>query len=194
MEERMMSNSNPLNLSRRAVLIQGLAAAISGVCIGRWSLAAGSAGDTVAIENFAASGKSTGVVTLSKVIKSDAEWRSQLAPLAYTVTRREGTEYAGTGPYTYNHADGLYRCICCGTALYDSKTKYDSHTGWPSFWQPISTHNVFTKTDRTFGDVRDAIACRLCDAHLGHVFDDGPKPTGQRYCMNSVALNFVARA
>lgn len=190
-----MSNPSPLILSRRAVLMQGLAAVVSGACIGRWSLAAaGGAADTVVIENFAASGKSTGIVTLSKVVKSDAEWRSQLPPLAYQVTRREGTEYAGTGPYTYNHADGLYRCICCGTALYDSKTKYDSGTGWPSFWQPISAHNVFTKTDRSFGDVRDAIACRLCDAHLGHVFSDGPKPTGLRYCMNSVALNFVARA
>jgi len=189
-----MSNDSPLIVTRRAMLLQGLAAAAAGACVGRWSIAAASAGDTVVIENFAASGKSTGIVTLAKVIKSDAEWRSQLAPLAYQVTRREGTEYAGTGPYTYNHADGLYRCICCATALYDSKTKYDSGTGWPSFWQPISAHNVFTKTDRSFGDVRDAIACRLCDAHLGHVFSDGPKPTCLRYCMNSVALNFIARA
>jgi len=189
-----MSKSSPLFLSRRAVLIQGLAAAMSGACLSRWSLAAASDGSTVVIENFAASGKSTGIVTLAKVVKSDADWRSQLPPLAYQVTRREGTEYAGTGPYTYNHAEGVYRCICCSTALYDSKTKYDSGTGWPSFWQPISAHNVFTKTDRSFGDVRDAIACRLCDAHLGHVFPDGPRPTGLRYCMNSVALNFVARA
>ena len=189
-----MPNDSILILSRRAVLIRGLAAVASAACVGRWSAAAASSTDTVTIENFAASGKSAGVVTLAKVIKSDAEWRSQLSPQSYQITRREGTEYAGTGPYTYNHADGLYRCICCGTALYDSKTKYDSGTGWPSFWQPISTHNVFTKTDRSFGDVRDAIACRLCDAHLGHVFPDGPKPTGLRYCMNSVALNFVARA
>ena len=189
-----MSDPSPLLLSRRAVLMRGLAAAAAGACVGRWTSAAAGSADSVVIENFAPSGKSTGVVTVPKVVKSDAEWRSQLAPLAYQVTRHEGTEYAGSGPYTYNHADGLYRCICCSTALYDSKTKYDSHTGWPSFWQPISAHNVFTKTDRSFGDVRDAIACRLCDAHLGHVFPDGPKPTGLRYCMNSVALNFFARA
>ena len=188
-------------VTRRAFLLSGgMAAAVIAV----WSFrsapsylsTASPSGPApeVAIAGFSAAGTPMGTVRLPKIIKSDAEWRSQLAPLAYQVTRREGTEYAGTGPYTNNHADGLYRCICCDTALYDSKTKYDSHTGWPSFWQPISEHNVSTKTDRSFGDVRDAIACRLCDAHLGHVFSDGPKPTGLRYCMNSVALNFVARA
>src|ERR1700733_7870770 len=157
-------------------------------------MAAPAAPATVAIENFSPAGKDLGTVRVPKVVKSEADWKKMLQPLQFEVTRHADTEQAFTGIYAESKGDGLYRCICCGTALYDSKTKFDSGTGWPSFWQPISAHNVFTKTDRTFGDVRDAIACRLCDAHLGHVFDDGPKPTGQRYCMNSVALNFVARA
>jgi peptide-methionine (R)-S-oxide reductase len=127
-------------------------------------------------------------------VKSDAEWRKQLSVVAYEVTRHAGTERAFTGQYESNHSDGLYRCVCCDTALYDSKTKFESGTGWPSFWQPISALNVVKATDRSFGMERDAISCHRCDAHLGHVFDDGPRPTGLRYCMNSVALNFVARA
>ena len=128
------------------------------------------------------------------MVKTDADWRQQLSAVAYEITRRAGTEPAFSGKYDRNHADGLYRCICCDTALYDSRTKFDSGTGWPSFWQPISALNVGQTVDRTLGMVRDAISCKRCDAHLGHVFDDGPKPTGLRYCMNSVALNFVARA
>jgi peptide-methionine (R)-S-oxide reductase len=149
---------------------------------------------TVAIEIFTADGKSTGVQQLSKVIKTDAEWHAQLSPLAYRVARQQGTEVAFTGEYASNHANGLYRCICCDTALYDSNTKYESGTGWPSFWKPISALNVVKSGDNSLGMQRDAISCRRCDAHLGHVFDDGPRPTGLRYCMNSVALHFVARA
>jgi peptide-methionine (R)-S-oxide reductase len=148
----------------------------------------------VSIEQFSAAGKSEGVSSVPKVVKSEADWRAQLSPLAYNVARQEGTEAAYSGEYERNHADGLYRCVCCDTALFDSKTKYESGTGWPSFWQAISRINVVKSSDSSFGMQRDAVSCRLCDAHLGHVFDDGPRPTGLRYCMNSVSLHFVARA
>jgi peptide-methionine (R)-S-oxide reductase len=143
---------------------------------------------------FTATGKSTGVVRVAKVVKTEAEWQAQLSPLAYHVTRQQGTERAYTGEYSSSHGDGLYRCICCATALYDSKTEFESGTGWPSFWKPISAMNIVKSSDTTFGWHRVAISCKRCDAHLGHVFEDGPLPTGLRYCMNSVALKFVARA
>lgn len=151
-------------------------------------------GDTVSIENFAPTGNSLGVIQVLKIVKTEAEWRQMLSPESYEITRRAGTERAGSGKYAFYHAAGLYRCICCDTALYDSKTKFESGTGWPSFWQPISERNIVKTSDHSFMMIRDAISCRRCDAHLGHVFDDGPKPTGLRYCMNSGALNFVARA
>jgi peptide-methionine (R)-S-oxide reductase len=151
------------------------------------------ASSDVSVENFTAAGKSEGIVRVPKIVKNDAQWRAQLSPLAYQVSRQAGTEAAYSGEYAGNHADGLYRCICCDTALYDSRTKYESGTGWPSFWQPISALNVVKSTDSSFFMQRDAISCRRCDAHLGHVFDDGPRPTGLRYCMNSVSLHFAPR-
>jgi len=147
----------------------------------------------VRVVDFDANGAKTGVEQVDKVVKSDQEWKKQLSAQQFDVTRKEGTEPAGTGKYAFNHADGLYHCICCNTVLFDSKTKFESGTGWPSFYQPIAKENVVEITDRSFGMDRTKVNCVRCDAHLGHVFDDGPKPTGLRYCMNSASLNFVQR-
>jgi len=148
----------------------------------------------VVIEDFSPGGKSLGKKTVPRLIKTDAEWRAQLDASAYQVTRHEGTERAYSGKYNDHHGDGLYRCICCDTALFDSRTKFESGTGWPSFWKPVSNSNVREFADRSLLMERTAVNCRRCEAHLGHVFDDGPDPTGLRYCMNSVALKFVARS
>lgn len=147
----------------------------------------------VRIVEFSDAGIRQGVVVVPKIVKSDAEWRKILTPASFEITRRAGTEMAFTGALLNVHDKGLFRCICCDTALYSSETKFESGTGWPSFWAPIAKENVQEISDYSYG-VRTAVSCRRCDAHLGHVFDDGPKPTGLRYCMNSVALRFVKLA
>ncbi len=148
----------------------------------------------VTIVPFGADGKAQAPVAMPKVVKTDDEWKKLLKPIEYQVTRHEGTERPFSGSTWNNHDDGLYRCICCDTALFDSKTKFESGTGWPSFWRAIAKENVAETSDRSLMMVRTAVSCARCDAHLGHVFDDGPKPTGLRYCMNSAAMKFVKRA
>ena len=148
----------------------------------------------VTIVEFSDAGARKGTVTVDRITKTEEEWRKQLSPESFEVTRHEGTERPYTNEHPNGGAKGIFRCICCATALFDASTKFESGTGWPSFWAPIAKENVVETSDRSFGMVRTAVACRRCDAHLGHVFDDGPKPTGLRYCMNSVSMKFVRAA
>jgi peptide-methionine (R)-S-oxide reductase len=148
----------------------------------------------VKLVEFSDTGQREDTISQAVVVKTDGEWKALLSPEAYAVTRQAATEKPFSGQYWNLHEKGLYRCICCDNALFNSDTKFESGTGWPSFWAPIAKENVRETGDLTMGMSRTAVSCRKCDAHLGHVFDDGPKPTGLRYCMNSVALKFVKLA
>jgi peptide-methionine (R)-S-oxide reductase len=153
----------------------------------------GAPGEVTVVE-FSDDGKRLKKVRVAKVVKTEAEWKQLLSGNSFDITRHADTEIAFTGKYWNLHDKGLYRCICCDNALFSSDTKFESGTGWPSFWAPIAEENVRTEHDMSLGMARNAVNCTLCDAHLGHVFDDGPQPTGLRYCMNSASLKFVKRA
>jgi len=189
-------------LEKRRTFLTLAASAVAGGLL--WSLrkpavlaaahtARGTPGE-VTIVQFSDDGKRLQKVRLAKIVKSEEDWKKMLSPIAFDVTRHADTERAFTGQYWNLHEKGLYRCVCCDNALFSSDTKFDSGTGWPSFWAPIAEENVRKERDASLGMIREAVNCTLCDAHLGHVFDDGPPPTGLRYCMNSASLKFVKRA
>jgi peptide-methionine (R)-S-oxide reductase len=148
-------------------------------------------GGKVLIVPFSPAGEPLPAVEMDKVVLSDSEWKAKLPESSYEVARHAGTERPFTGALLEEHRKGIFTCVCCGTALFSSETKFDSGTGWPSFWQPIAKENVRERSDRTLGMERTEVTCARCDGHLGHVFDDGPRPTGLRYCMNSVSLGFT---
>jgi len=145
----------------------------------------------VTIVEFTDAGERKGIIAVPMIQKSEEEWKKQLSPASFEIARQAGTEIPGTGALLNVHDRGVFRCICCDTASFSSETKFESGTGWPSFWAPIAKENIVETTDLSFGMARTAVSCQRCEAHLGHVFDDGPKPTGLRYCMNSVALRFA---
>jgi peptide-methionine (R)-S-oxide reductase len=181
--------------SRRGFLLGAVAApiALSVVACARAGDKSVTESANVEIETFSPAGVSTGRSEVARVVKTDEAWHKQLSELSFQVTRKAGTERPFTGEYADNHADGVYSCIGCDTTLFDSKHKFDSGTGWPSFWKPLSSVNVAETAggSRMWGT---EVHCVRCNGHLGHVFEDGPRPTGLRYCINSVSIKFKARA
>jgi peptide-methionine (R)-S-oxide reductase len=195
-EERSAAEGNLIG--RRGFLVGAGVAAIGATwwwSMGRQPISAEAAGagapKMVTIIGFKDDGTRTTKESVARVVKTEAEWRAQLSPAAFEVARRAGTERPFTSDLLNVHDKGVFRCICCDNALFDPSTKFESGTGWPSFWEPIAKENVLETTDSSFGVERTAVACRLCNAHLGHVFNDGPDPTGLRYCMNALAMRFA---
>jgi peptide-methionine (R)-S-oxide reductase len=185
----------------RRMFIASAAATLGGLVLWSWKksrtvevAAAAGVPKEVTIVQFSDSGQRLKTVRVAKVMKTEEEWGKQLSSNAFDITRHADTEMAFSGKYWDLHDKGIFRCICCDNALFSSDTKFDSGTGWPSFWAPLAAENVTEIRDTAFGMVRTAVSCTQCDAHLGHVFDDGPEPTHLRYCMNSVSLRFVPKS
>ncbi len=192
-----MENGDSRRSLGRRTFILASGAAVAGLALWRYERPQAAQAEPaplpkqVSIVEFTDDGERKGTITVPTIQKTDAEWRKQLSAESLEVARQAGTERAFTGELLNVHDKGVFRCICCDTALFSSTTKFESGTGWPSFWAPIAKENIVQSGDNSLDMERTAVSCRRCDAHLGHVFDDGPRPTGLRYCMNSVAMRFA---